>query len=97
GINVASLRSMTRDLIREFSDLFTESIVYGLDNIDAAIEYAMKYARGQPKETIKTFVKMYVNDYTLDMGVQGRKAIDMMFEMAREEGIFDRDVSVEVA
>ncbi len=97
GINVASLRSMNRDLIREFSDLFTESIVYGLDNIDAAVEYAMKYSRGQPKETIKTFVKMYVNDYTLDMGVQGRKAIDVMFEMAREEGIFDRDVSVEVA
>jgi 1,4-dihydroxy-6-naphthoate synthase len=96
GINVASKRSMSKNKIAEFSDVFTSSIRYGLDHMDDAIDYAMQYSRGQPKETIKKFVKMYVNDLTLDMGVEGKNAIETMFKMARDRGIIDRDVRVNV-
>lgn len=96
GINVASTRSMDKGTIQDFSELFTRSISYGLDNIEEAVDYAMQYGRGQPKETITRFVKMYVNDLTLDMGPQGRKAIERMFEMAREKKLIDRDVRVDV-
>lgn len=96
GINVASTRTMSRDQIKEFSELFTRSIGYGLDNIDAAVDYAMQYGRGQPKEMITKFVRMYVNDLTLDMSKDGRKAIEKMFEMSKESKIIDGDTSVEV-
>jgi len=96
GINVASTRSMSGDQIKKFSDLFTESIAYGLDNIEAAVGYAMQYGRGQPEETITRFVKMYVNELTLDMGISGRRAIEKMFSMAKEKKIIDADVAVEV-
>lgn len=96
GINVASARTMSRDQIKEFSELFTRSIAYGLDNIDAAVDYAMQYGRGQPKEMITKFVRMYVNDLTLDMGKDGRRAIEKMFEMSKESKIIDGDTSVEV-
>jgi 1,4-dihydroxy-6-naphthoate synthase len=56
----------------------------------------MQYARGQPKEIITEFVKMYVNDITLDMGSEGRSAIEKMFEMARQDGIIERSVKVDV-
>jgi 1,4-dihydroxy-6-naphthoate synthase len=96
GINVASARTMSRDQMKEFSELFTRSIAYGLDNIDAAVDYAMQYGRGQPKETITKFVRMYVNDLTLDMGKDGRRAIEKMFEMSKERKIIGGDTSVEV-
>ncbi len=96
GINVASARTMSRDQIKEFSELFTRSIAYGLDNIDAAVDYAMQYGRGQPKEMITKFVRMYVNDLTLDMGKDGRRAIEKMFEMSKERKIIGGDTSVEV-
>jgi len=96
GINVASTRAMNRNQISEFSDVFTKAIRYGLDNIDAAVEYAMKYGRGQSKETITRFVKMYVNELTLDMGESGKRAIQKMFEMAKEKKIIEADVVVEV-
>jgi 1,4-dihydroxy-6-naphthoate synthase len=89
GINVASTRSMSKQQIMEFSKLFTESIAYGLRNIDEGINYAMKYGRGQGKEIMKRFVKMYVNDLTLDMGSSGRRAIEKMFAMAREKKIIE--------
>lgn len=96
GINVGSTRTMSIAQIKEFSNLFTKSIKYGLDNIDAALDYAMQFGRGQPKETIRKFVKMYVNNLTLDMGQEGKKALEKMFEMARERKIVESDIQIEV-
>jgi 1,4-dihydroxy-6-naphthoate synthase len=96
GINVASTRSMDRTAIQDFSELFTRSIAYGLSNMEDAVNYAMQYARGQPKETITEFVKMYVNDLTLDMGTRGKRAIKRMFDLAREKKLIDREIRVEV-
>ncbi len=96
GINVASTRTMSIDHIREFSDLFAKSIKYGLDNIDAALDYAMQFSRGQPRETIRKFVKMYVNDLTLDMGYEGKKALEKMFEMAKAQKMLESDIQVVV-
>lgn len=94
GINVASSKAMTRDQITKFSDLFAKSISYGLDNIDSAINYAMKYGRNQSKEIITRFVKMYVNKYTRDMGQDGKKSIEQFFEMAAGRALLKNPPSV---
>jgi 1,4-dihydroxy-6-naphthoate synthase len=96
GINVASTRTMSIAQIKEFSDLFTKSIKYGLDNIDAALEYAMQFGRGQSKEMIRKFVEMYVNNLTLDMGHEGKKALEEMFEMAKARKMLESDIQIEV-
>jgi 5,8-dihydroxy-2-naphthoate synthase len=87
GINVASSRSLTPEQIRRFDQLFRTSILYGLNNIDAAVDYSMKYGRGQPRNLISKFIKMYVNNLTMDMGEIGRKSIEQMFLMAYTKGI----------
>jgi 1,4-dihydroxy-6-naphthoate synthase len=96
GINVASTKTMSLDQIKEFSNLFTKSIRFGLDNIDAALEYAMQFGRNQPKETIRKFVKMYVNNLTPDMGQDGKRALEKMFEMAQEQKILEPDIQIEI-
>ena len=96
GINVASTRTMSIAQIKEFSDLFTKSIKYGLDNIDDALEYAMQFGRGQSKATIRKFVEMYVNNLTLDMGHEGKKALEEMFEMAKDRKMLELEIQIEV-
>lgn len=87
GINVASINSMNIEEIRRFNDLFKASILYGLEHRNAAVDYAMRYSRGQPKHVMMKFIKMYVNDITVDMGTDGEKAIEKMFKMGQEKGI----------
>jgi 1,4-dihydroxy-6-naphthoate synthase len=87
GINVASRKSLTQGQIRRVDNLFKNSILYGLRNIDAAVDYAMRYSRGQPKDVMTKFIKMYVNDITIDMGLEGEKSIKKMFAMAKEKQI----------
>ena len=86
GINVASSKSRTLEQIKMFDKLLKESILYGLEHIESAVDYAMKYGRGQPRDVITRFIKMYVNDVTIDMGTIGEKSIKKMFAIAEEKG-----------
>jgi 1,4-dihydroxy-6-naphthoate synthase len=91
GINVASNKSMTLEQIRQFDNIFRNSILYGLENFDAALDFAMRYSRGQPKDVMTRFIKMYVNNITVDMGIRGKKSIKKMFAMAKERGLLAID------
>lgn len=86
GVNVMS-NHFGIDTIRRFDEFFRESIVYGMTHLDDALDYAMQYSRGQPKDLIKKFVQMYVNDVTVDMGVMGEHAIRTLFQFGIEKGL----------
>jgi 1,4-dihydroxy-6-naphthoate synthase len=49
----------------------------------------MRYGRGIDKETCRRFVLMYVNNYTLALGRDGRAAVERLFQMARDKGLID--------
>lgn len=85
GINVASRRSMSVNEIIKFDSFFRNSIEYGLKNMDDAVDYAMKYARGNADELIERFVKMYVNQLTINMGSEGEGSITLLLNKARDE------------
>jgi 1,4-dihydroxy-6-naphthoate synthase len=86
GINVMKT-SLGMDTIHKFDKFLQESIQYGLDNLDAALDYAMQYSRGKPRELIEKFVKMYVNKVTVNMGDKGEEAIRRLFEMAKQKNL----------
>jgi 1,4-dihydroxy-6-naphthoate synthase len=93
GINVASSKTMSGFQIREFQHLFKGSILYGLNHFDDALDYAMTYSRNQARKVIGKFIGMYVNRLTIDMGTEGVKSIQKMFEMASNKGILKENVS----
>lgn len=86
GINVMKT-SLGMDTIHKFDKYLQASIEYALDNLDDAIEYAMQYSRGKPRDLIEKFVKMYVNPVTVNMGDKGEESIRRVFEMAKEKGL----------
>ena len=64
-----------------------DSIVFAFEHEDEALDYAMQFSRGTDRETCRRFVRMYVNEDTLDMGDEGQKALETLFSKAREKGI----------
>lgn len=81
GTNVMSNR-FDKGTIQKFDRYLQDSIKYGLEHQKDALEYAMTYSRGKPAALIKKFVKMYVNDVTVEMGKAGEKSIRHLFELA---------------
>ena len=86
GCNVMR-RDLGDDLHRALSRALRESIAWAHANVDEALEYAMRYGRGIDKETCRRFVLMYVNDFTLTLGLQGRAAVERLFTMAHRKGL----------
>lgn len=97
GINVASRQLLQDDRIRDFDLLLKESIVYSLAHLDEAIDFASKYGRGTDKDTLTKFVRMYVNDFTIDMKNEGKDSINRLFSMAREKEILEKEVKIHFA
>jgi 1,4-dihydroxy-6-naphthoate synthase len=86
GCNVMR-RDLGDDLHRALSRALRESIAWAHANVDEALEYAMRYGRGIDKETCRRFVLMYVNDFTLALGAEGRAAIERLFALAHGRGL----------
>lgn len=80
-------RELGAEVMREVSSALKESIQYGLDHRDEALEYAMQFARDLDRQLASRFVSMYVNERTLDYGAEGRQAITRLLEMGYEKGI----------
>ena len=86
GVNVMR-RELGEDVHRAISQGLRDSIAWAHANVDEALEYAMRYGRGIDKETCRCFVLMYVNDFTLALGRDGRAAIEKLFSMAHAKGL----------
>ncbi|KFM19438.1 Menaquinone biosynthesi protein [Marine Group I thaumarchaeote SCGC AAA799-P11] len=96
GINVMRT-DLGMDTIHKFDKYLQASIEYGLEHLEDALEYAMQYSRGKPRDLIEKFVKMYVNQVTVNMGDSGEESIRKLFEMAKEKDLVpDFELSIAI-
>lgn len=93
--------AIRRDLgparIRQISGLIHQSIQYGLDHRQEALTHAMRYARDLDGNDADRFVGMYVNHRTLDYGEDGRRAVQLLLDMAADRHLIPHKVCVEFA
>jgi 1,4-dihydroxy-6-naphthoate synthase len=52
-----------------------ESVTYALEHREAAVNYAMQFARDMDSDLADKFIGMYVNKLTLSYGERGRQAV----------------------
>ena len=72
--------------------LLHASIKYALEHRDEALDYALGYGRGLQRSDADKFVGMYVNNWTLDFGDVGRRAVRELLQLAYEHGIVPKRV-----
>ena len=82
-------------LIEIISRHLYDSIAYGLDHRVGALDHAMQYARGLDRDKADAFIGMYVNDWTLDYGERGRRAVRLFLKKGVELGLVTKPVDVE--
>ena len=90
-------RDLGAGVIGDVARFLRASIEFGLRNRQEALTYALDFGRGLERPLADRFVGMYVNDYTLDYGETGRRAIETFLRRGHEAGILPRRVAVEFA
>lgn len=93
GLDVVR-KDLGLDLAQKISTKLRESIEYGYQNLKDAVSYALKFGRGLDFELGEKFIKMYVNDLTIDMGTQGEKALKLLFDKAFEKGLIKKRIDI---
>jgi 1,4-dihydroxy-6-naphthoate synthase len=68
-------RDLGADVQAKVSKHLKQSIEYSLSHRDAALDYALAFGRGLPRDVADRFVGLWVNERTVDMGEEGRRAI----------------------
>ena len=88
-------RDLGDETVREVARYVKESIRYALDHREEALAYALGYARDLPPELADRFVSMYVNEWTVDYGEKGQRAVRALLERGHEAGVIPHRVEVE--
>jgi 1,4-dihydroxy-6-naphthoate synthase len=73
------------------------SIATGLAHREEGLDHAAAYSRDLPREKTDRFVGMYVNDWTLDYGEKGRRALSLFLRRGFEAGLLPKLVVPEFA
>jgi 1,4-dihydroxy-6-naphthoate synthase len=89
GMN-ALRRDLPGPLRRTLARVMAETVAYGLDHREQALDYAMGFARGLDRGKADQFVGMYVNDWTRDVGPRGREAVRLFLSEAADLGLVPR-------
>jgi len=80
-------RDLGRGEMAAISGILKQSIEYGLAHRDEAVDHALDYARDMGKALADRFIGMYVNEWTIDFGDVGRRAVRELLRRGFEAGM----------
>jgi len=80
-------RDLGPDAMAEITGILERSIRFSLEHRTQAVQHALQYARDMGRELADRFVGMYVNDFTIDYGSTGRRAVEELLRRGAERGL----------
>lgn len=80
-------RRIPRETALKFNSLLRKSIEFALENPLASHEFVAFNAREMDRTVMNNHIKMFVNDFSVDLGHDGKRAIKELFRYASEKGV----------
>ena len=88
-------RALGPEVGQQIARVIRQSVSYALEHRDAALNYAMQFARDMDAEMADKFVGMYVNRWTLGYGERGRQAVRELLARGAQAGLIPGSAEVE--
>lgn len=88
-------RSLPEDVQLITTTAIRDSIQHALDHREAALDYAMQFARDLDAQHANSYIGMYVNDRTINYGDSGREAIRRLLDMGYDRGVIPHKARID--
>ncbi len=85
---ICAREDLGNDLIAKIERVLRRSIEYALDYPDESKAFIRQYAQDLSPEVTKAHIDLYVNKYSIDMGEEGRTAVDKLLSVGKSIRIF---------
>jgi 1,4-dihydroxy-6-naphthoate synthase len=80
-------RNIDAEIQHKVNRVLRKSVEYAFANPKSGINFIREHAQEMEEAVMYKHIELYVNQYSLDLGTEGRKAIDILFKMATEKGL----------
>lgn len=82
-------RDLDEQIKRKVNRLIRKSVEYAFANPKSGFDFIKQHAQEMSEEVMYKHIDLYVNKYSIDLGTEGRKAVDVLFQMAQDRKIID--------
>jgi 5,8-dihydroxy-2-naphthoate synthase len=80
-------RSLPDEVKRTVNRVLRRSVEYAFANRAASLPYVRAHAQEMSEDVMYRHIDLYVNEYSVDLGKEGRRAVELLFERARATGL----------
>jgi 1,4-dihydroxy-6-naphthoate synthase len=79
-------RDLPDDVKLKVNRVIRASVEYAFAYPEASIAYVRQHAQEMNDEVMYKHIDLYVNNYSVDLGPEGRRAVELLFERGRMTG-----------
>ena len=87
---IAIKRNIDVSIKQKVSEAIRESVEFALEAPESSYEYVKSHAQEMDEQVRNQHIGLYVNNFSVDFGKKGRKAIEQMYSIATEHKIIPK-------
>lgn len=76
---IAAKRSLPDNLKQTIDRLIKKSLAYAFQHYPALPDYVWQHAQAMEEEVMRKHIDLYVNNFSLDLGKEGKAAVEKLF------------------
>lgn len=80
-------RKLDREVQLKVNQLIRQSVEYAFAHPKSGIDFIREHAQAMDEAVMYKHIELYVNKYSINLGAEGRKAVDTLFTLAQERNI----------
>ncbi len=87
---IVANRNLPVDVQHKINRVLRKSVEYAFSNPKSGLDFIRQHAQEMSEEVMYKHIELYVNKYSVDLGEEGRKAIQLLFDKALEKEIIPK-------
>ena len=84
---IAISRLLPDEVKRAVNRIVRRSVEYAFAHRDASLPFVRAHAQEMREDVMYRHIDLYVNEYSIDLGTDGRNAVEVLFDRARQAGL----------
>lgn len=84
---IAIKRSLPDDVKQRVNRLLRQSVEYAFAHREASLPFVRQHAQEMSEAVMYQHIDLYVNEFSVDLGAQGRRAVHTLFTRAAASGV----------
>ena len=84
---IVANRNLPADIQHKLNRVLRKSVEFTFANPKSGLEFIRSHAQEMSEEVMYKHIDLYVNKYSVELGEEGRKAIKLLFDTAKEKNI----------